>query len=249
VFLYVHLMDSHTPYRHEPIDGRRRQGRHIDFPATGMNMTAEEAEDIVARYEGGIRRTDAAVGSMLGHAEGWGRPWLAIVTADHGESLGEEGRWFHGRTLAPELLEVPLLVMGTDVAPGRFRGVVGHSVVPETLALAAGLPASPRALDLRRSDGPGVAEGGLPPALSYRVAGEYKFVLDETGAGPRLFNRRRDPGETEDLSGRETQLTAELASALRAKSTSDPGTVPPEQVERLKALGYSGTGAERSGSR
>ena len=125
VFLYVHLMDSHTPYRHPAIDGRKRGGRHIEFPSSGMAMSAEEAEDILARYDGGIRSSERAAAALLESVGGWGRPWLAIVTADHGESLGEDGRWFHGSTLAPELLAVPLLVMGTGVEPGRVDGVVG----------------------------------------------------------------------------------------------------------------------------
>jgi hypothetical protein len=35
---------------------------------------------------------------------------IVIVTSDHGDSLGEEGRWGHAYTLFPEVLQVPLIV-------------------------------------------------------------------------------------------------------------------------------------------
>jgi arylsulfatase A-like enzyme len=35
---------------------------------------------------------------------------IVIVTADHGDSLGEGGRWGHAYTIFPEVLEIPLLI-------------------------------------------------------------------------------------------------------------------------------------------
>ena len=248
VFLYVHLMDSHTPYRHPPIDGRRRPGRHIEFPGTGMVMTADEAEDVVARYEGGIRSADRATGQLLDLMAARGRPWLAIVTADHGESMGEEGRWFHGGSLAPELLAVPLLVLGSGVAPGWMHGVVGHAAIPETLAQAAGLSAGVGSTDLRSEDGPGVAEGSLPPRLVYRVRGDHKLVVDSVSRRTSLFDLRLDPGEKVDLALRDPNGTAALVRELSGHAPLPPVTIAPEQVERLKALGYSATSLEPTGS-
>ena len=249
IFLYVHLMDSHTPYRHPPLDGRKRGGRHLEFPSTGMPMSVEEAEDIVARYDAGIRSSDRAASTLLDSVGGWGRPWLAIVTADHGESLGEDGRWFHGGGLAPELLTVPLLVIGTGVEPGHVDGVVGHSSVPWTLAAAAGLERKRGAVDLRLGDRPGVAEGGLPPGLVYRIAGDYKLVFDIDERRASLFNRRLDPAERQDLSKREPQRTAALLARLPGHESKAAVAIPLEEVERLKSLGYAVATPEHSGSR
>lgn len=246
VFLYVHLMDSHTPYRHPPIDGRRRAGRRIEFPATGMGMSPDEAADVVARYDGGLLSTDRAAGRLLEELAGSGRPWLAVVTSDHGESLGEAGRWFHGQTLAPELLAVPLLVMGSGVEPGRFDGVVGHSAVPETLAAAAGL--SEGGVDLRLGDGPGVAQGALPPDLLYRVEGDYKVLLDHEAGRTHLFNWRLDPGESQDLAKSAPALTAGLVAHLASGSAPATEPLAPEEIERLKSLGYAGLANEHAGS-
>jgi hypothetical protein len=136
-FLYVHLMDSHTPYRFPEIDGRPRPGRRVEFPMSHMQLTPDEADGIRARYEGGIRSTDAAVGRLLDSLL-QRRGILAIVTADHGESLGEDGRWFHGEAMTQERLAVPLLVFGGGARPARVRTPVGFQAIPAALLAASG---------------------------------------------------------------------------------------------------------------
>lgn len=237
VFLYVHLMGSHTPYRFPPIDGRARPGRHIEYPRTGMEMTPEEAEDVVARYDAGVRSADAQVARLVAAARGWGRPFLAVLTSDHGESLGENGRWFHGGSLAPELLAIPLLVVGEGVVPGRVSGTVGHASIPHTLLAAAGFePAGPGS-DLRTSDGEETVEGGLPPSLRYRIGAGYKLVEDLSSGRAQLFDMAHDPGEMHDLARERPDLVVTLAKGL-----SGNGSTPrmrPEDLERLRALGYT----------
>lgn len=136
-FLYVHLMDSHTPYRFPEIDGRKRSGRRIEFPVSFMRLTPDEADEIRARYEGGIRSADAALGRLF---EGLRqRPrLLAVVTADHGENLGEAGLWFHGSEPTPERMAVPLLVMGGGLQRTRILAPVGFETIPTALLAAAG---------------------------------------------------------------------------------------------------------------
>ena len=237
--LYVHLMESHTPYDESPIDGRRRRGRRIQFPLPGMPMTAEEAEDVIARYDGGIRAADAEAGRLLEAARGWGRPFVAIVTADHGESLGEHGRWFHGGSLAPELLAVPLVVLGEGVSPGRVGALVDYSSIPKTLLAAAGLPCRRcPGSDLRTSTGDGFAEGVLPPNLTYRMRDGYKLIVDRASGRSQLFDFQADPGETRDLTPSRPELARALASApLPGAEQRAPD---PEELSRLRALGYLG---------
>jgi hypothetical protein len=234
-FLYVHLMDSHTPYRFPRIDGGRRAGRRIEFPMPGMTMSDEEAQDVIARYDGGILSADAEVGRLLEAAAGWGRPFVAVVTADHGESLGEDNRWFHGTSLAPELLAVPLVVIGDKVAPGRVRDAVGHAAIRATLLAAAGLTEQPLSADLRTGLGSGPVEGSLPPDQAYRIAGRFKLVVDRH-AGQHLFDLRRDPQERLDL-GRERP---EIATALAEGLAFGPSVLPPppDVRDRLRAVGY-----------
>lgn len=235
--LYVHLMDSHTPYRFPAIDGKERRGRRIEFPRSGMTLSAEETEDIVARYDGGVRSADRQVGRLLAAAPGWGRPFVAVVTSDHGESLGESGRWFHGHSLAPELLAIPLVLVGEGVSAGEVTTPVGHAAIGPTLLAAAGVPCS-GCLDLRSQAGDGVVEGGLPPRLAYRIAGRYKVVLDRETGRRELFDWRADPREGRNLAGRRADLTQTLSKDLTRVRVSPRPT--PESVVRLRSLGYAG---------
>ena len=159
VFLYVHLMDSHTPYRFPEIDGRKRPGRRIEFPVSFMRLTPDEADGIRARYDGGIRSADAALGRLFdGLAQ---RPrHLAVVTADHGENLGEAGRWFHGSEPTPERMAVPLLALGGGLRHTRVLVPVGFEAIPTALLAAAG-------------DGP-IAGTILDPAPSKEAASQWR---------------------------------------------------------------------------
>lgn len=239
LFGYVHLMDSHTPYRHPGIDGKRRPERRIQFPYAGMNITALEAEDIVSRYDGGVRSADSQAARLIRAIRERRRPFLAVITADHGESLGESGRWFHGGSLAPELLAVPLLAVGEGVKPGRVEDPVGHAAIPGTLLAAAGvLRGASGGDDLRAGQPRGFAEGGLPPDHSFRVAGRYKLTLNAADGTRRLFDRLTDPHELNDIAGEKRLLSERLAAVLNARHTHHSPNYVAAQVEALRALGY-----------
>lgn len=238
-FLYVHLMDSHTPYRFPPLDGRRRSGRHIEFPVSGMRLSTEEADSIRARYDGGVRSAQAQAARLLASLAARGRPFLAVITSDHGESLGEDGRWFHGRTLAPELLAVPLVVLGDSIAPGESSTAVGHAAIAPTLLAAAAVPCPACAqADLRRGAGPGIAEGSLPPRFAYRIREGYKLLLDLETGRRTLYDLRSDPAERRDIAALAPEVVRTLASGL--SSHPRPPQIEPERLERLRSLGYSG---------
>jgi hypothetical protein len=240
-FLYVQLMDSHTPYRRPPIDGKRRNGRRIEFPRTGLDMTAEEAEDVVARYEAGVRSADAAAGRLVTALTSRERPTLAAVTSDHGESLGESGRWFHGGTLAPELLAIPLLLVGDGVSPGRIATPEGHEAIRPTFLAAAGAPCPDcSGPDLRVAVGDGIIEGALPPHLIYRLTKRFKLVIDNREGARSLFDLRGDPQESKDIARQRPQIAESLAVGLALSVGERERTpIPPELRERLNSLGYS----------
>jgi hypothetical protein len=156
------------------------------------------------------------------------------VTADHGESLGEHGRWFHGGSLAPELLAVPLIVTGTGVTTGRTAAPVGHEAIRTTL-LAAGGAVDGGVADLRTGSGLGMVEGGLPPDLAYRVSGSFQVLVDGTRGSRHLF-RLDDVTQERDLANERPEMAAILAEGLV------PGVTPhaplAEVRERLRAIGY-----------
>lgn len=65
-----------------------------------------------AGYQEALIGVDACLGRFIKHLKAAGR-WertVLVVTADHGDSFGEEGRWGHAYAVAPELARIPLLL-------------------------------------------------------------------------------------------------------------------------------------------
>ncbi len=65
-----------------------------------------------APYASRIRRVDGCFGEFIKFLKSSGlyNQSIVILTSDHGDSLGENGRWGHAYTIFPEVVRVPLLI-------------------------------------------------------------------------------------------------------------------------------------------
>ena len=113
-----------------------------------------------------VRRFDACFGAFIDDLKARGSydQSIVIVTSDHGDSLGEDGRMGHAYTLYPEVVRVPLLMhvppamraryswdvtrpaYTTDLTPTLYR-LLGHEpMAPQPFfgESLAGLPGQPR---------------------------------------------------------------------------------------------------------
>ncbi len=193
---------------------------------------------------------DAQLARLLGRV-GEAGPVLVLVTADHGESLGEHGEDTHGIFIYDATLRVPFLLAGPGVPEGRVSGVVARGIdVAPTLLDYAGLP--PRAVEGRSlrpaasgkdlEDAPTYSESlhpqlqyGWAPLHSWRTA---RFKLIEA---PRmeLYDLESDSSETKDRSAAEPARVDEMRQKLRkAMSTTTPAAthaIDAETAERLQA--------------
>lgn len=97
VFAYTQAQDIHISVinreKNSVVDGGRYPGFY-------------------APYASRLRRIDGCFGGFEQYLKSRGMfdDSLIVLTADHGDSLGEEGRWGHAYTLAPEVVRVPLIV-------------------------------------------------------------------------------------------------------------------------------------------
>ena len=68
-----------------------------------------------------------------------------FITADHGEEFYDHKDWGHGKTLYPEIVGVPavLVLPGGEKAPMRIDSIVENIDVMPTFAELAGIPAPP----------------------------------------------------------------------------------------------------------
>jgi choline-sulfatase len=237
-FAWVHYYDPHDPY---------------DAPGAPRADARAAYDAEVAYVDGAFGRLRAAVGPRR-------RDVVTVLTADHGESLGEHGERTHGFFLYESTVAVPLVVHApgrvaagesraparlVDVAPtlldlagvGGLAGVDGVSLGPLLSGRAQTVP--PATIETLR---PWASYGWAP--LSALRDGDWKLV---DAPRPELYDVARDPGERGDRRLVEPARAASMAAALarlRAQGTPPaPATVAPEVAERLRALGYTGAGA------
>jgi hypothetical protein len=117
-FCYMHFMDVHKPLPMETIPARLDTGLDLD-------LVQESKNELMSYYAAAVRRVDRHIGGVIRalESEGMLEDTLIILSADHGEELGEHGGMLsHGRTLYRELLHVPLVMRlpGQDFARERI---------------------------------------------------------------------------------------------------------------------------------
>jgi arylsulfatase len=176
--LYLHYLDTHTPYHAPPRWARRFVDRKATTTVglafddvTGAWQDKYQGADrqrIVDLYDGSIAYTDRELGRLLRGLVRRHRleRTVVIVTADHGEELWDHRKFFHGQSLYDELLHVPLLVRLPDAGHGRVvEDVVGTVDVVPTIAAAMGRTP------------PGIDGVGLQPLAAGTAAAEGRTVF------------------------------------------------------------------------
>jgi arylsulfatase A-like enzyme len=181
-----------------------------------------------------VAAMDEALGKLIAALKARGRydNALIIVTADHGELLGEHGFVGHmGRMLYEPLLHVPMVVKypGAEHPRGRVDTHVQILDVAPTVLAAAGAPIPPGVQGQQLGDvsRPSLAEEDINPVLvsgygqtydrAIRVLLDGSWKLITTSKGQRmLFDLSRDPQEMTDLAAAEPDRVEELARRLEA---------------------------------
>jgi choline-sulfatase len=233
-FAWVHYFDPHAPY--EP-------------PADLASRFASSP------YDGEVASVDRELGHLLAAAEPGPPGTIVLVTADHGESLGEHGEATHGVFVYDATLRVPWIVAGPGIPRGRVAPVVarGIDVAPTLLDYARlrvpramqGRSLRPAADGQPMDDAPAYAESlfcklnlGWAGLHAWRTA-RWKLI---EAPRPELYDLDADPGEKRDVSAARTDEARTLRAALQgalAASPPEASTAPDrETLERLRTLGY-----------
>jgi len=280
LLLWMHLLDVHQyasdPRRtshataalfpHPPFEPRprlledRTQGRVV--------LSAEGKDYLRALYGDGVRYADRWLGFLIANLRELGlyQDALVIVTADHGEELGEHGRFGHARTVYDEVLRVPLLVKFPRGAHAgtRVRAPVGLIDIMPTVLDVAGLPI-PRGVRGRtlltlvgKHEGSSGERELYAESTPYakeefkalRTA-RYKAIFHTRSHAMEVYDLVKDPHERRDLAG-ERRVAPELRKRLLQlaresdRRTAEWARLPrkrwyvDERVrEQLSALGYA----------
>jgi arylsulfatase A-like enzyme len=256
LFLWVHFLDAHLPYRHLATAGltpevrRRLEGLSGHQALLADPFRGSEAgRDALARaYRHEVAQVDAALLRLL---EGLGpepaRGRIVVLGSDHGEEFLDHAGLEHGHTLHQELLAIPLAVSGLPgQRPGTHIGTpVGLADLAATLvrrggANAEGLPGRDLALGL---DARPVVSGNLlygEPDAQVAVR-ESQWKLIRNAEGSVLYDLERDPEERKDIAGAQPEHLARLRAFARVpvKLASPAPELSREDASALRALGYA----------
>jgi arylsulfatase A-like enzyme len=269
-FLLVHVLLPHNPYappqafRDLFLDPSYRGGFEastmalLELDAGKRALDTADRERLVDLYDANLRYGDHVLGEVLGILDAAGRTGdtHVIVTADHGEALGEHGRFLHNTTVYDEMIHVPLvLAPASPLAASPELSAVGDGVdVFPTILDLLGMPplagAQGRSL-LQRS-----AAERKPFALSYSMelaatslrSSRFKYIRNR-GGEPEYYSLVPDPGERHNVL-REDPARYERAAELEAherrlaavgkRPAAERRAPGSEEVERLRSLGYLG---------
>jgi len=241
-FVFVNLIDAHEPYLVRPTNpflppgvdaARAAEVARAQSPTRMCNAlpTVDELAILHGLYLGDVAVADAKVGTILQRvrAAAGAQPLITIVTADHGEHLGEHRLLDHNYTVREEALHIPLVVAGlpetppavietpvtlTDVTASLlvWAGVgVTNELDGRPLPLGQDAPGEPRDLlsaysdsDTMREDWP--LEGRIPgptPARKRQHCGADDRVFGDMAALIRYPHKliwySRNPPELFDL--------------------------------------------------
>ncbi|MDG2051642.1 MAG: sulfatase [Myxococcota bacterium] len=274
VFVWLHLQDPHGPYTPpEEFEGQvgdwpLRMKRPLPFlknnigragiPAYQALNDVRQPEFYAGRYGEELLYADYWVGEVVEFFETRAAPrgGIVLLTADHGESMGELGWFFqHGHATTPDLARVPLLVVAPGASSSRVESLVSHVDIAPTLLDLAGLNPLPHSSGL-----------SLAPVIFGAAPGESRSIFTDTDGEAAVYTANRltrlsspqlvgnysgppHPPEVQTLEWGEEGPWKNLENDVEATEllmryiqNSAPLTsaeaMRPEHIEQLRALGY-----------
>ncbi len=196
LFLWMHILEPHNwaVASGDPVNPEARRAVY--------DKTLAQADAMVAELIGGFaeRAPDRAP--------------IVIVSADHGEGLGDHNQVFHSTDLYNSQTHVPLVIAGPGIKAQRIAETVSLTdLTPSLLELAGfavptahldGVSFADLATGKRASNNEGgrayaamIQDRSNPGGVTAVIHGRYKLI--ETAAGRELYDTRADPGEHGNL--------------------------------------------------
>jgi len=244
-FLYLHLMDTHTPYAPPPpfdsmfvdegseVDARAGKPAGVSSPSElGSDEFERRRQATLALYDGALRFADAQLGRLLAGLDALDlrRRTVIAVTSDHGESFWDR---------VPLEFEFGLHAHGS---PRRYGVGHGQSVFAELVHVPLILqgPGVPSGVSGRAASGLDLAPtllalARVPPA---ERGARGANLLSETAGAPAFSETTHAAGRTQrSVVGRRHQLVR-LGDTEWVFDTQRPGwpeAEAPDEIRRALA--------------
>lgn len=243
-FLWVHYFDPHYPYTPPPpfdtmydpnyaghVDGSMATVEYIYGHGTGT-LTPADVNHLTALYEGEVSFADQQVGRLLDEFDrlGLNSNTIVVLTADHGESLGTAGRWFHGTRLNYTDIHVPLIMRFPPAIPAHRSvdaPVQSIDVMPTILGLLKiPVPAQVQGTSLlpliaeKKTDSDPISITMLDNYRQISVVDkQWHLLWDRQKNKTQLYDHQIDPLELDDVATRQPAVVTQLLKRLEQRLT------------------------------
>lgn len=239
-FIYIHLMDPHTPHERKAetllfadpnYDYQEKFDRHGNPRGQFIgpdgdwripeDFNEEDRSYLNALYDGDIRYSDRCFGDFvrfLKQAKLYDRT-LMVIGADHGEHLGDHGLSQHGGKAWDTVIKTPLILRLPEKIPAgtRIDYFTENVDILPTLVGVTGVPVPAGKV----FDGDNIFEL-IPDAESAKRAltlesirtKEFKYILDPKTGEELLYDLKTDPDEKKNMVGEKPELAMELKNTM-----------------------------------
>lgn len=271
-FFFFHYFDPHAPYGDSwrPGPKARKTAAERRVETLELTMALDESREIFQEtlrkalrgYARDVAFLDEQLGLLLDRlaTDSDRFETHVIITADHGESFGDDLSFGHGDRVSHQQLHVPLVILSPKLAAGRHSEPNGSIDVGRTVLALAGVDDGdwPGGRDLSQpATGPiappvGMRRSYAKPALDVRINGQavelsglrfYALINNKLhlGDGRKVFfgdsERGRDEGIPEERQSQLRQLFEIFEAELAG--TENLERLDSESQRTLQALGYT----------
>ncbi len=272
-FLWMLHLDPHAPYAPPaPYDTMYLDHPRVTSGSTRLSPAEIHAQayvkgrldshEYVARHLGEVTLTDYWLGVLFRRIDQLPGRTLLIITADHGESLGDAGYWFgHGSNIRHPCVNVPLIIACDGLVP-----------IGTNDSLVANIDLAPTILELLKISPIALGTNGFSLAPTFRHANPWpgrmipiqayngirwrgvrsaRYCLqsefdpsDGSHLRTMFYDIKADPLESIDVSATVPDVYREHLAVEHVWFSGD-GHAPdhellnhPEVIRRLQSLGY-----------
>lgn len=224
VFMQFHLMSAHGLGTRENSIAPFQPSRSYygDIGARILQKNEARPVEYVNYYDNGVRKADDVVRLLMDllRSKGYLENAIVVVTADHGEYLGEDGQYGHAKGVGEPVLGIPILLGrygGSDIANKFDDNLMSQIDIAPTVLheLGISIPASWAGLPMQsqRRRFAYFQQNRIYGLIEKKSNGSvWKYWMDAGKTTEHLYEISADPSEANN---RSNTLDAEQRSQWR----------------------------------